>query len=260
MSRLPRFPARHNRLGEDLIYHTLVKPAVWGAFDRVWLHIDGPLPDPNAGPVIGYLNHTSWWDGYMLFLLHREVLRRSFVQYLMMDERQLRQFPFFSWAGVFSVDRSSRGAAGRAVAYASDMLRQGGNRLFWIFPQGQLLANDIRPLEIRPGLVRIAHRAQVQHFWPVAVRFEFRNQQRPEAFVRAGPLHTLDLRKPEALLQEDIARRLTCAVDTLRDDVLHNRLATYETLMQGRPGVDRLLGRALQPFLLAFRRVFPPAK
>src|SRR5918912_16409 len=96
----PAIPASHNRLAEEFIYRFFLQWPMWSTFDRVWLRIDGPLPHPEDGPVIGYMNHPSWWDGYMPLLLHREVFRRRFENYLMMDYQQLQRYRFFSWIGV----------------------------------------------------------------------------------------------------------------------------------------------------------------
>jgi hypothetical protein len=45
--------------------------------------VRGALPRPGDGPLIVYLNHPGWWDGYMCFLIARELLRGRFdVVYL----------------------------------------------------------------------------------------------------------------------------------------------------------------------------------
>src|SRR5262249_11056728 len=88
-------PARHNRAGDLLVYWGLVRAAIWSHFDRVWLKVAGPLPRPAKGPLIVYLNHPSWWDGYMAFVLNRIVLGDHFQGYLMMEEKELRRYRFF---------------------------------------------------------------------------------------------------------------------------------------------------------------------
>lgn len=90
----PAITAHHNRLAEEIIYRLLVQLPARSTFKRVWLKIDGPLPHPADGPLIGYLNHPSWWDGYATFFLHREIFRRRFIPYLMMEESQLRAYRF----------------------------------------------------------------------------------------------------------------------------------------------------------------------
>lgn len=236
----PAIIARHNPLAEELIYRLLVQWPLWSQFSRVWLKIDGPLPNPAQGPAICYLNHPAWWDGYVAMLLHRAVFRRSFEGYLMMDERQLRQFRFFTWLGVFSVSRTDAREAARSVAYIARLLAERRDRYLWIFPQARLLPNDQRPLRLYPGVARIARRAGGATLWPVALRYEFRDQERPEIFIRCGPAHTA---LPDAS-ERDITRattmRLTQAVDALRDEVNAGDLAGYRVLMHGKPGINRI--------------------
>ena len=241
---LPYIPARHNRLVEELFYWLLVRWPTWTQFDRVWLKIEGPLPIPEQGPLICYLNHPSWWDGYAAFWLHREVFKRRFQNYLMMDEQQMRNYSFFARVGVFSVDRSQPRRAAASVSYIGRLLAERRDRCLWIFPQGMLTPNEQRPIEVLPGLAHIVKMAGGAMLWPVALRFEFRNEQRPEAFIRAGPAHHAPATSDSADLTVDVQQRLTAVVDALRDDVISGQLDGYRVLLHGRPGVNRLFDAA----------------
>ncbi len=236
----PTIPAHRNALGKELIYRTLVLPACRSMFDRVWLHIAGPVPHPSEGPVIVYMNHPGWWDGYMAFLLDKIVLNERFQSYIMMEEKQLRIYRFFTWCGAFSVDRRRPGEAERSIAYISRLLRERRDRMLWILPQGRIVPNDRRPLKVYPGIARIAKQAGDVLFWPVALRYEFRGEQRPEAFIRVGPPHTSDLTAPEEAIVADVQARLTAAVDALRDEVNEERLEAYRVLLRGKRDISRL--------------------
>lgn len=236
----PALPARHNRLGEELVYRALIQWPMVRQFHRVWLKIEGPLPHPADGPLICYVNHSSFWDGYVAQILHRMVFRRSFQGYLMMDEAQLRRFRFFTWLGVFSINRTSSAAANRSIEYIAAKLAERRDRYLWIFPQGTLLPNDRRPLRLYPGIGRIVHGAGGANLWPVALRYEFRNEQRPELFIRAGPLHAVHASDSERAILKETQQRLTAAVDALRDDVVSETLAGYRVLMHGIPGINRI--------------------
>ena len=112
----PSILARHSRAGEALLYWALVRSAIWSHFARVWLRVEGLIPSPADGPLIFYLNHPSWWDGYMAHVLNRVVLQNRFQAFLMMDERELRRFRFFTWSGAFSVNRQDARSALSSVA------------------------------------------------------------------------------------------------------------------------------------------------
>jgi hypothetical protein len=240
----PSFPARHSRAGAGLIYWALVRSAIWSHFARVWLRIDGPTPTPADGPLIFYMNHPSWWDGYMAIVLNRLVLRNRFQGFCMMDEQQLRRYRFFSWIGAFSVNRGDPRSAMRSVAYIGRLLAERRDRALAIFPQGEITPNDRRPLTMFSGIAHIARRAGGAALWPVALRYEFRGEQRPEAFLRAGPVHRAGSDIDARALAAEAGARLTAACDALRDEVNGGRLDGYCVLLRGRPGPDKLFDAA----------------
>lgn len=240
----PSIPARHSRVGDALIYWALVRSAIWSHFACVWLRVEGPLPTPADGPLIFYLNHPSWWDGYMAHVLSRMVLGNRFQTFGMMDERELRRFRFFTWIGAFSVNRQDARSALASVAYISRRLAERRDRALAIFPQGEITPNDRRPLTVFSGMAHVAQRAGGATLWPVALRYEFRGEQRPEAFIRAGPAHHARPDCDTRALTADAGLRLTAACDALRDEVTSGRLEEYRVLLRGRPGPDKLFDTA----------------
>ena len=240
----PSILARHNRAGDALIYWALMRSAIWSHFARVWLRVEGPIPTPADGPLIFYLNHPSWWDGYMVQMLNRMVLEDRFQVFCMMDEHELRRFRFFTWSGAFSVNRQDARSALGSVAYISRLLAARRDRALVIFPQGAITPNDRRPLQIFSGLAHVAQRAGGATLWPVALRYEFRGQQRPEAFIRAGPAHYAPATSDARALTAVALARLTVACDALRDEVIDEQLGEYRVLLRGRPGPDAIFDAA----------------
>ncbi|HWQ14047.1 MAG TPA: lysophospholipid acyltransferase family protein, partial [Roseiflexaceae bacterium] len=172
------------------------------------------------------------------------VLCERFESYIMMEERQLRAYRFFTLCGAFSVDPARPREALRSLAYITGLLRE-QRRALWITPQGRITPNDRRPLTVYPGAAHVALRSGAL-LWPVALRYEFRGEQQPEAFIRAGPPHRPAPGTDPRALTEEIRARLTAAADALRDEVTEERLEGYETLLQGRPGVNRLFDSFLE--------------
>ncbi|HMO59791.1 MAG TPA: lysophospholipid acyltransferase family protein [Roseiflexaceae bacterium] len=236
---LPAIPADHWPAAQEVIYRSLVLPAAWSQFHRIWARIEGPLPHPSEAPLIVYLTHTSWWDAYMLFLISYRLLRSQFQNYIMMEEKQLRAYRFFRWCGAFSINRGPQ-AAERSVRYISRELQAQPGRCLWIFPQGRIGPGDQRPLRIYPGIARIARGAGGALLWPVALRYEFRGEQKPEAFIRSGTPHYIGADAPEAAVVAEVQARLTRAADALRDDLLLEDLAAYRPILAGPPGINRL--------------------
>jgi 1-acyl-sn-glycerol-3-phosphate acyltransferase len=104
----------------------------------------------------------------------------------MMEEKQLRKLRLFRKVGVFSVVREKPRDALKSIAYAADILREKTNRAVWIFPQGEILPNDIRPLGFYNGLTKIIEKVGICNVLPVAMRFEFLGDFKPDIFVKIG--------------------------------------------------------------------------
>ena len=135
-------------------------------------------------PIILFGNHSCWWDGLMEFFFSADVFHLD--AYLMMEERQLRRYGFFRWIGAFSVDRQSPRDAVRSIHYAASLFDRPG-RILWIYPQGVMKPNDARPLEFFSGTARLIELLRDPQVLPVAHRYEFLMEQRPEAFSLFGP-------------------------------------------------------------------------
>lgn len=220
------------------------------AFARVWV---GGAPWPAGdGPVIAFANHSAWWDPVLAFFLSHDVFRGD--GYGLMEGAQLLKYPFFRRIGCFgaTMEHPAEDARGLAL-HAARLLsndpasgRGGGRpRSLWIFPQGVLLPARV-PLAFRSGLARFSRAAPEALLVPVAVRYEVRNEQRPEVFVRVGaPLARPD--EPPARLTRRLERRLQDELDRLDGDLTAAHPAGYRVVLAGRGSLsafyDRTAGR-----------------
>jgi chlorobactene lauroyltransferase len=231
----PRLAARKTVALEALIYRTLVRPSLRRAFVRVALGGVDPF-DPLALPTLFYANHPSWWDGYLAFLLSYEHWQRD--GYIMMEEDQLARYSFFRRCGAFSVDRHDPREGMRSVAYTAQLLVRHPQRVAWIFPQGEITPNDRRPLRTYSGAAHIAKRATPIRCAPVAFRYEFGTEQRPEALIRIGTRHVVIGPVNVKNLQREMDERLLREVDQLRDDTVNGATASYTTILAGRESIN----------------------
>lgn len=241
---LPEIPANKNWLGDSLIYRCLVRYPLWRSFSRIAAQVEGELPRADDAPLIVYLNHPSWWDGYLCFVIDRILLRSSFDSYLMMEDKQLRSYRFFTWSGAFSVDRTRPESAARSLRYSAKLLGRERPSALYIFPQGMLSPSDQRPLRLYRGAAQIAILLDREvTFLPVALRYEFGKEQLPEAFLRIGPAHRARPPLQATALTRELQQRLSRNCDQLRDDFLSGRTASYPTVLRGRQGINRLFDR-----------------
>lgn len=144
---------------------------------------------PRDRPVLLFCNHTNWWDGLVIFLLTRQMRHKAV--FCMMEEKQLKHYRFFTWLGAFSVDLSSPLRSAAALRYAQRLL-QNPESAIWIFPQGRLCRTD-EPVEIKPGTDYLAKNAPHALLVPVALRYDFFREDRPNVLIEIGkPFQAID--------------------------------------------------------------------
>jgi chlorobactene lauroyltransferase len=175
--------------------------------------------------VIAYANHSNWWDGLVIFYLTRFCLGRDF--YCMMEEKQLAHYRFFTWLGAFSVDATNSLRAAAAVRYSINLLKK-TSTVLWIFPQGRQATPHER-IQIKPGADFLSRRAPQALMLPVAFRFAFFREQRPEILICVGAPHPA-FESSDAFIRGS----LQSLCDALDADILRDDLTGYERLM--RPG------------------------
>lgn len=145
------------------------------------LHDSGGLPEM---PVLIIANHVSWWDGFLLREVHRELRPRAPL-YVVMSESELRRFPIFRWMGALPLGPSP--LAGRTLL--DDLKRRLEERpdaVIGYFPQGRIWPSHRRPLGFRRGGAWLAGRLGPVAILPVGLHLEALTRPGPAAFVSVG--------------------------------------------------------------------------
>lgn len=232
--------AQKHPLLNNLVYHALVRPSLHKQFDHVSLRQAAPVP--NDVPLILCANHSAWWDGYMCMLLNEMILHRN--AYVMIEDTQLRRYQFLRWTGGFSVNRSDARSASQTLSYAVHVLSHDPRAMVIIFPQGEILGNDVRPLRFFSGVGHIARNvvraAGRCVLLTCALRYEFIGEQKPAAFIHTGALILLETETAARAVTAQAESALTHDLDALHDDVAHYRFADFTTLISGGPSINRL--------------------
>ncbi len=133
--------------------------------------------------LVIYTNHSAWWDGLVAFEISRLAKLDSFI---MMEEKHLKKLFLFRRLGAFSVVREKPREATKSIDYAAKLLGENSNKTVWIFPQGEILPNDRRPLRFYGGLSKLVEKVGMVSVLPIAMRYEFLNDFKPEIFVKIG--------------------------------------------------------------------------
>ncbi len=205
--------AQH-RLWADLIFQPYLTWLLKRHFHTV--QILSPLPEiPDHLPLMLLPNHSTWWDGFFVYLLNKRIFRRT--AYLMMLEEQLSKYWFFAKIGAYSIEPRDRRRIIESLEYTVQLLHE-QLPLVTIFPQGELLPWHTRPLGYKRGVEWILQKYRKPvAVLPLAIRTEFLGEKCPSAFLLCGDVHLLDaetfrgmdwLEEAETVLLDDVALRI----------------------------------------------------
>ena len=200
--------AQH-RLWADIIFQPYLTLLLKRNFHEIQLL--GTLPKiPDDLPVLLLPNHSTWWDGFFVYLLNKKIFRRT--AYLMMLEKQLSKYKFFRKIGAYSIEPENRRSIIESLEYTVELLNQ-EMPLVSIFPQGQLLPWHTRPLDYKRGVEWILRKYRKSvTVLPLAIRTEFLG-----VFFLFGTVHSFDadtfhgmdwLEQTETALLDDLALRI----------------------------------------------------
>ena len=196
----------------------LFQPYLEWLFKRHFHEIQllGEVPEiPDDLPVLLLPNHSTWWDGFFVYLLNKRVFHRT--TYLMMLEKQLLKYKFFTKIGAYSIEPESRRGVVESLEYTVELLTQ-KRSLVSVFPQGELLPWQTRPLGYKRGVAWILQKyGKPVTVLPLAMRAEFLGEQRPSVFFLFGDAHSVEtdtfrgmewLEATETALLDDLALRI----------------------------------------------------
>lgn len=161
------------------------------------------------------MNHSAWWDAVVPVHLSHDLFRREI--HALMEAEQIRRYPFFRHIGCFGPTESSFDEARSVAAYAARVLRTGKSPILWICPQGALLPSHT-PLKFKSGLARIASAVPEAVLVPIAFRFEFLKNEKPDCWIKIGePVMRAEESIPQLTRRLEI--RLQREMDALDEDI-----------------------------------------
>jgi 1-acyl-sn-glycerol-3-phosphate acyltransferase len=180
--------------------------------------------------VLYLVNHSSWWDALVVFLLSREVGGRHVA---LMGEAGLRQFPFFARLGALPVP-ASRGPREVLQLFRRVRARCDAGDQVWMFPQGEQRHPDVQPLGFERGAEVLARMLAPCRVVPIALRWETWRWQFPELVLSVGEPVTLNGAPQPGALEEQLTRE----VARLREDCVAGRTHDMAIWIRGRASVS----------------------
>lgn len=131
-------------------------------------------------------NHFSWWDGFFVYWLNKNILKRKL--HIMMLEEQLRRYWFFKKLGCYSVDLNDKRKMITSLKYSVDILSEPVN-LVTIYPQGEIQPFDTSNMELKQGINFLGTQSSKDFtVLPVAFKIEYTNEKLPIIYCRFGKI------------------------------------------------------------------------
>jgi 1-acyl-sn-glycerol-3-phosphate acyltransferase len=189
-----------------------------------------------SGPLLIVLNHPSWWDPMICFVLSDLIPNRD--QFGAIDAVAIEHYGFFKKLGFVGVDTKSLRGAAEFIRTGTTILSK-PDRVYWVTGQGTFTDVRVRPLALAAGVGHLAARLPQGTVVPIALEYTFWNERTPEALVRIG--EPLSIEDHPGLSGKEwtglIERSLTEALNGLNEEASTRDPSRFEELLGGKTGV-----------------------
>lgn len=147
----------------------------------------GPEPEfPENLPVIGYANHNTFYDGYVMWLLATQVLNRSAM--LWMEEWD--RFPFFASVGAYPFPKDNAKRRLKTIRRTAQRMTKDPNIFLIYFPEGNLHPPEAGILPFDPeALKRLDRVFPDKYWWPVNIHMTSWGETLPTLLLSGGTPH-----------------------------------------------------------------------
>ncbi|MFV1884981.1 MAG: hypothetical protein ACMZ7B_10875 [Balneola sp.] len=105
--------------------------------------------------------------------------------------KQMRQYPFFSRIGAFSINLENPRSSIKSLRYAVDSMERENSCLF-IYPEGKLTSiSDSKPV-FKEGLSWLCQKMEQVDFVPVAFYIDHSKSNKPDLYISIGEVVNRD--------------------------------------------------------------------
>lgn len=134
-------------------------------------------------PLILAGNHSSWYDAVLPVVISFSDYK--FDAYAMMEDLQIIKYKFFSKIGCFSINLKNSKSAAISLRYTINLLNN-KKRVLWIYPQGKIVNQEIRPIVCSKGISQIISSLEKSIFIPFAIRIDYNENEYPDIIIKFG--------------------------------------------------------------------------
>lgn len=211
-STKPFIPAKESPLFIKL-FDLYSRVLFWRRFSSIDVDINyDPLPDRKS---IYYLNHNSWWDGLIPFYLNQKYFKQNARG--IMEDKQLKNYPFFRRLGVFSINLEDPRSSIRSLRYAIESMDRPKSALY-IYPQGKLVPFSIDQLNFKKGIGWLCRQLPEVDVVPIAVHIHTMYNDKPKLEISVGSSLEIDRSNDAVIINQQLEKHLSELLTTLVDE------------------------------------------
>lgn len=155
-------------------------------FKQVWLKQE--YEPCSACKTVYFLNHHSWWDGLIPLMLNEYRFRQQ--ARAVMEDKQMKIYPFFQKIGAFSINRDNPRSAISSLRYGVQSFERPNASLF-IYPEGSITPVGTS-MNFEGGLAWLHDRLDNVDFVPVGIYIHTIRHDKPELHLHVGQPVRLD--------------------------------------------------------------------
>ena len=120
-----------------------------------------------------------------------------------MEHKQMRQYPFFSRIGAFSINLEDPRSSIKSLRYAVDSMKR-ENACLFIYPEGKLTpVSDSLP-EFKEGLSWLYQKMDEIDFVPIVFYIDHSKSDKPDLYISIGESVNRDLVKNKSELTSSV--------------------------------------------------------
>jgi len=124
-------------------------------------------------------NHHYWWDGLTPLVLNEFIFHQR--ARAVMEDKQMREFPFFSKIGAFSINRNNPKSALSSLKYGAEWLNIPNTCLF-LYPEGKFsLPSD--SIQIESGVTKLMEWAPNCQLVNISMYISYQKTDKPDFFI-----------------------------------------------------------------------------
>ena len=200
----------------------MIRRSVRARFQNVYWR---PPSKQLSAPIIFYVNHHGWLDGYLMFLAVSKLSIRC-VGWI----QEFDAFPLFSKVGGMRFTSGDITQRVTTIRQTIKLMRT-EQRSLVIFPEG-IMHRPPQIWELGRSLESVAKKVPGVNLVPVSICYELSMHERPEAWMKFGTPHDFD-----SLAQ--CKDRMEAGLDALKQSISDG--GAFEILACGTPDVSERL-------------------